>query len=400
MQLAIDNSSNNTLSKILIVDSGDQIRSEAAQYLNDTGYRIFEATKEEAVFATITENKPECVLFNLDSMSEKMNDLLVSILQTETELPVIVLAEASQNKLIVEALRLGASDFLIKPVLDLEVLEYAIERSLERNKLRQENLEYRKQLEKANSDLKNNLAVLEQDQQAGLLVQMKMLPLNPMQKGAYVFTHQIVPSLYLSGDFIEYVTVGTDHVVFFVADVSGHGASSAFVTVMLKNLTARMRSDFNRLGSDDILHPAEFLTQANAELLGTGIGKHATLFYAVLDTRQNSLVYAAAGQLPLPILIVNSEASYIEAAGSPVGLFEEIDYVEHQMDLPETFRLIVFSDGILEVLDEPTLAAKEVHLLDAAATAKGDTEAVLRLFGVDSEQKYPDDVAALIVDKH
>ena len=88
---------------------------------------------------------------------------------------------------VVEALRLGASDFLIKPIVDLEVLEHSIERSLERYSLRQENSRYRAQLEQANSVLKNNLAVLEQDQQAGLMVQMKMLPVSPMQKGLMYF---------------------------------------------------------------------------------------------------------------------------------------------------------------------------------------------------------------------
>ena len=150
---------------------------------------------------------------------------------------------------------------------------------------------------------------------------MKMLPVSPMQKSAYIFKHQIVPSVYLSGDFVEYVTVGNDHVVFFMADVSGHGASSAFVTVLMKNLTARMRSEYNRYNDVGILHPADFLAQANAELLGTAIGKHATLFYGVLDVQKNQLTYSVAGALPLPILISDGQARYLEGEGAPIGLF-------------------------------------------------------------------------------
>ncbi|MDG2035189.1 MAG: PP2C family protein-serine/threonine phosphatase, partial [Pseudomonadales bacterium] len=232
-----------------------------------------------------------------------------------------------------------------------------------------------------------------------LQVQMKMLPVSPMQKSAYIFHHQIVPSVYLSGDFVEYVTVGADHVVFFMADVSGHGASSAFVTVLMKNLTARMRSDYSRHGNDGILHPAEFLAQANAELLGTGIGKHATLFYAVLDTQNNRLTYSVAGALPVPILITDGEARYLEGQGAPVGLFEQTNYQEKTVDLPDKFRFMMFSDGILEVLGQDSLAKKEAFLLSEAPKMKADIESIFESFNVDESQQYPDDIALLVVDK-
>ena len=208
-----------------------------------------------------------------------------------------------------------------------------------------------------------------------------------------------MPSVYLSGDFVEYVTVGADHVVFFMADVSGHGASSAFVTVLMKNLTARMRSDYSRHDNDDILHPSEFLAQANAELLGTGIGKHATLFYAVLDTQNNRLTYSVAGALPLPLLIANGEARYLEGQGAPVGLFDETNYKEIAVDLPDKFRIMMFSDGILEVLQQESLAKKEAFLLSEAPKMKADIESVFNDFNVDDSQQYPDDIALLVVDK-
>ncbi|MBT8149162.1 MAG: fused response regulator/phosphatase [Pseudomonadales bacterium] len=391
---------NNSLAKVLIIDADGAMRDQVAGYLQNTGYNTFTAPDGETGLAMIQSEKPGCVLCDLNLPKLDGINVLRHIANADAELPIIVISGEGEMSDVVEALRLGASDFLIKPIVDLEVLEHAIERSLERYNLRQDNIRYRAQLEQANSVLKNNLAVLEQDQQAGLLVQMKMLPVSPMQKGAFVFRHQIVPSLYLSGDFIEYVTVGNDHVVFFVADVSGHGASSAFVTVLLKNLAARMRSDYNHLNREAILHPAEFLVQANAELMATGIGKHATLFYAVLNTRRNSLVYTVAGHLPLPILIADKETRYLEGHAGPVGLFEDAEYDEVELSLPDEFRLMVFSDGILEVIDEPSLAAKEKHLLTNKPPLRADPEAVLQNYAVDSSQKYPDDIAVLLVDKH
>jgi sigma-B regulation protein RsbU (phosphoserine phosphatase) len=91
------------------------------------------------------------------------------------------------------------------------------------------------------------------DQQAGRQVQMRMLPNSPLVIGDYLCSHTIIPSLYLSGDFTDYFTVDDHYLVFFMADVSGHGSSSAFATVLLKNLFARKRSDYLRRNEDTIL---------------------------------------------------------------------------------------------------------------------------------------------------
>ncbi len=395
----MDIPSSTDLVKVLIIDDDENVRHSIASYLRDSGYRTCEAVDGEEGLARMAIEKPELVLCDLRMPKLDGINVLKVIADAYSHVPIIVISGAGVMSDAVEALRLGASDYLIKPILDLEVLVHAIERSLERFSLRRENLKYRQQLEQANSELKTNLAVLEQDHQAGLQVQMKMLPVSPMQKSAYIFHHQIVPSVYLSGDFVEYVTVGADHVVFFMADVSGHGASSAFVTVLMKNLTARMRSDYSRHDNDDILHPSEFLAQANAELLGTGIGKHATLFYAVLDTQNNRLTYSVAGALPLPLLIANGEARYLEGQGAPVGLFDETNYKEIAVDLPDKFRIMMFSDGILEVLQQESLAKKEAFLLSEAPKMKADIESVFNDFNVDDSQQYPDDIALLVVDK-
>ncbi len=389
-----------SLVKVLIIDSDINQRENFAAHLANSGYQPIEVSDGAEALSVVSDEKPELILCELETVNEYRESILPIIAEENIDVPIIVTSGAGSMSDVVEALRLGVSDFLITPIQDMVVLEHAIERSLERISLRSENLKVRAQLEKANTELKNNLAVLEQDQQAGLQVQMKMLPHSPMQKAAYVFQHQIVPSLYLSGDFVEYISVGSDHMVFFVADVSGHGASSAFVTVLLKNLTARLRSDFNHHGRETVLHPAQYLEQANAELLATGIGKHATLFYAVLDIRKNTLCYASAGQLPLPILIGGDETVYLEAEGAPVGLFEDNSYQEVDIELPKQFRLMVFSDGILEVIDQPSLREKENYLLANASASRTEIEAVLNGFDVDLEKHYPDDVALLMIDKH
>lgn len=63
--------------------------------------------------------------------------------------------------------------------------------------------------EAANNELRATVKVLEQDQQAGRQVQLRMLPTTPLVLDDYVISHTVIPSLYLSGDFTDYFTVGS-----------------------------------------------------------------------------------------------------------------------------------------------------------------------------------------------
>ncbi len=143
------------------------------------------------------------------------------------------------------------------------------------------------------------MKVLEQDQQAGRQVQMRMLPATPLVLDDYVISHTVIPSLYLSGDFTDYFTVGENFVTFFMADVSGHGSSSAFATVLLKNLFARKRSDFLRRYDDSVLSPVAMLKRANKELLDLGCGKFATMVVGLLDmARQYAALQCGGASAP------------------------------------------------------------------------------------------------------
>ena len=271
--------------RILLIDDEDAVRDSMAAYLQESGYQILQASNGEQGLRMIDEHQPDVVLCDLKMPNVGGIELLRILADQHSTIPVIVISALGVMNDVVQALRLGASDYLIKPIADPEVLDHAISRCVEQGKLLRENQLYRQQLEEANLEYKESLQALQQDLLAGRQVQMKMLPPAPSYFGDYRFSHKIVPSLYLSGDFVDYFTVGDHHVVFFIADVSGHGASSAFVTVLLKNLFARKRSDYAHKGDEIVLSPSAMLETANRELLDTGIGKHVTLCVAGATAR-------------------------------------------------------------------------------------------------------------------
>ena len=293
----------------------------------------------------------------------------------------------------------SARDFFVYPVDDPQALGRSLQRCLRQRQVRRELEQSRQRLEATNTELRGTVKVLEQDQQAGRQVQLRMLPATPLVLGDYVFSHTVIPSLYLSGDFTDYFTVGEHHVTFFMADVSGHGSSSAFATVLLKNLFARKRSDLLRQNDDTIYSPVAMLKRANKELLDLGVGKFATMVVGVIDMQANTLCFSVAGHLPQPVLVSRAGARYLRGEGSAVGIMAEAEYEEHKIDLPASFMLALFSDGILEILPPKNLIEKEKYFLKVfEETADSPEELVTRL-GLDRVDTAQDDIAALFISK-
>ncbi|NIV97684.1 SpoIIE family protein phosphatase, partial [Candidatus Saccharibacteria bacterium] len=80
---------------------------------------------------------------------------------------------------------------------------------------------------------------LREDEEAGRRLQFQLLPRDNQSFGDYQFSRKLWTSLYLSGDFVDYFYIDEDHLGFYIADVSGHGVPSAFVTVLLKSYMNR-----------------------------------------------------------------------------------------------------------------------------------------------------------------
>lgn len=382
----------------LLIDGDDSHRGNLATHLYQAGYRVLQAATGEQGLALLAEHQPDVVLCDLSTPLISSASLLAATKGGVVETPVIVLASGGGMKEVLEALRFGASDYLSKPV-DHQMLEYAINRCLEQSRLRLENVHYRQELEQTNHELQLSLKVLEQDQLAGRQVQLNMLPTKPKHFGEYMFTHRIVPSFYLSGDFVDYFTVGNQHVVFFIADVSGHGASSAFVTVLLKNMFARKRSDFTHRNDNTILSPLGMLDVANRNLLNTDIGKHATLCVGVIDLSTHTLNYSVGGHLPLPILATGGKAEYLEGEGMPVGLFASAEFTEKALLLPNDFVLTLFTDGILEVLPGAGVIEQEQFLLERLQPQVETVEGVVAALEVQDVVDAPDDIAVLMISR-
>ena len=389
-----------TSAKLLLIDDDEVVRASLAAYLDDSGFQVLQAGNGLQGLEVFEREQPELIICDLRMPQIDGLELIRRINALDSEIPVIVVSGAGVMSDAVEALRLGAADYLIKPLEDLAVLEHSVRRALDRAHLRLENQRYREKLEAANRDLQASLHLLQEDQNAGRQVQMNMLPSTPWQADGLRFEHQIIPSLYLSGDFVDYFRVDERRVAFYLADVSGHGASSAFVTVLLKFMTTRLLYEWRRNGVLPEFKPSDVLGHINRGLINCKLGKHVTMLGGVIDEQSGELTYSIGGHLPLPVLYSGDEARYLEGRGLPVGLFNEATYNDLVMELPQSFSLTLMSDGILDLLPGDTLKDKEAALPRLVREAGGTLDGLRQVFGLANLPDMPDDIAVLALSRN
>ncbi len=389
-----------SVTRLLVIDDDTGVRNSMCVFLEDLGYDVAAAESAKQGLQHFRDNSPDLVVCDLRMPDMDGLRVLETITRESADTPVIVVSGAGMISDVVEALRLGAVDYLVKPIVDLAVLQHAIQSALRKTELEQENQQYKTELEEANTELQQNLDLLRQDHEAGRQAQLQLLPEPHAQFGAYSFSHAIIPSLYLSGDFLDYFEIDSRYLGFYIADVSGHGAASAFVTMMLKSLFNQPLRNYRTQGDSTVLQPEKILAYLNHEILLSNLGKYLTLFYGVIDREKNTLHYANAGHYPRPVLIQHGQREFLGQGSFPVGLFEWASYNAHQTTLADEFRLLLVSDGVLEVMALTGVAKKEELLHELVESDNDALDVLVERVRTRLPGMPPDDIALFQIERH
>lgn len=361
-------------SKVLAVEDADALASACHDPLNQ-------------LIVLLAENNPIDSAEQSATLRQLCEDYLV----------VVALDDAHRDQ-VADFFRLGVADVLTTNS-SAEVLEQILERVGDLAEARQRVSKYSAELEKTNVELQESLRLLKQDQLAGLEVQKSLMPESPLAFGDYEISHSITPSLYLSGDFVGYNFVLDRYLLFYFADVSGHGASSAFVTVLLRFMIGRvirrhmLEHDYVALAQA----PEGLVEYINNQLLATGLGKHLTIVAGSLDTETRQLRYVVGAQQPQPILISGGKAKFLPGKGKPAGIFEDASWVIEQIHLPERFALVLLSDGVYDLLPNKEIENKERTLLRYLSTSSDNIDQLKEALFIDYIEDPQDDISVLLL---
>jgi len=139
--------------RILLVESDPEISDLIArQALKPLGYQVRVVGDATRAMQDAVQFSPDVVLVNMDLPGLSGKDLIVALSSQGIETPLIVIAEAGQEGDVIQAFRLGASDYLRAPVREAEVVS-AVERALSQVRARTEREQLSQQLANTNKEL-------------------------------------------------------------------------------------------------------------------------------------------------------------------------------------------------------------------------------------------------------
>lgn len=143
--------------RILLVESDPDISDLVArQSLEPMGYQVITVSEVSSAIQEAVNASPALVIanFNLPGLSGK--DLLVALKAQGINVPTIILAKKGQEHDVMQTLRLGATDYLLWPVREAEVVS-AVERALSQSQGKQDLKNMEQRLKAANQELQQKV---------------------------------------------------------------------------------------------------------------------------------------------------------------------------------------------------------------------------------------------------
>ncbi|MEK8089478.1 sigma-54 dependent transcriptional regulator [Thermithiobacillus plumbiphilus] len=150
--------------RVLIVDDEPDIRESLREILEDEGYQILTAADSREADQLRRSGPVDLVLLDIWMPGEDGLALLKRWAENGLEQPVVMMSGHGTVETAVEATKLGAYDFIEKP-LSLEKTLLTIEHALEAARLRQENVDLRRQTRPVDAPSGNSVAINQLRQQ-------------------------------------------------------------------------------------------------------------------------------------------------------------------------------------------------------------------------------------------
>ncbi|HKZ55090.1 MAG TPA: response regulator [Anaerolineales bacterium] len=146
--------------RILAVDEDPQVLDLLArQVLEPLGYLVATADEAGRAIEQAINFSPDLILASLTLPGLTGKDLLVALRSQGMEVPVLVMAGQGMEADAIQAFRLGARDYLVKPLREAEVVA-ALEHALNEVRLRRERTQLAEQLAESNRQLERRVREL------------------------------------------------------------------------------------------------------------------------------------------------------------------------------------------------------------------------------------------------
>ncbi|MCU1246532.1 MAG: Serine phosphatase RsbU, regulator of sigma subunit [Acidobacteria bacterium] len=177
-------------------------------------------------------------------------------------------------------------------------------------------------------------------------IQAALLPLDtPSLAGTSVASHYRAATE-IGGDYFDFLTQPSGEIGIAFGDVSGHGLTSGIVMAMAKAaLLVQVNYDASPRAVLAVLNDIVMKTAPKRMLM--------TFFFGLLDPAAQTLRFSSAGHLdPYVYRAATRKLEALSSWGFPLGVKRRDTYREHLVEFESGDRLILYSDGLIEALDD------------------------------------------------
>ena len=333
--------------KILVVDDSTVNLALLRSMLEAEGFRTVTARDGASAREVGLREVPDLILLDVVMPGESGFATCAGLKSDSrtADIPVIFLSSLDDVKSKVQGLKTGGVDYVSKPVHPDEVLA----RVRVHLRIRANNQAIALEQKTCMEELKNA--------QRAILVRPSEIP------GAS-FEVFYSPLRETGGDFYDVFALSPDVYGYFVADVSGHGAGAAFLTVAVKALL--------RQYSSPLFSPEDTMRGVDAVMRQMmGAEQYLTACYARLNRRTGYLTVVSAGHPPLIAVGPSGTARIVEMDSEPIGIFGTLTLQAKQVQLGPGERFYLFTDGLIEATAGAGRRAGVERLVEACVAHRG-----------------------------
>jgi sigma-B regulation protein RsbU (phosphoserine phosphatase) len=355
-----------TRARILVVDDEPAMLRSVARILEGT-YDVASAPSPSEAIALIAAFKPDLAIVDVRMPEMDGFELMARLKAVRPDLDLILMTGSTETESkLVRAIRERAFYFIQKP-FDREVLLTLVARCLELRKLAEEN--------------RRHVGRLEGELREARTFQKSLLPPEESKVEGLAIAARYLPCSELGGDFYDYASAGRGRTTVLIADVSGHGASAAMLTGIVK---AAFRS-----AQTDAYEPSAVIGRISASLRDLADHMMVTAFCARFTREERMVEYVNAGHPPGILIRDDGEHVLLASTGPLISpVFPNPVFEQKTMRLGAAQSLLLYTDGIVEAQADsqefglPALLAlvdrrearearetRESHLLDAILAA-------------------------------
>jgi len=177
-------------------------------------------------------------------------------------------------------------------------------------------------------------------------IQAALLPVDAPELAGASFASHYRAATEIGGDYFDFLTMPNGDIGIAFGDVSGHGLTSGIVMAMAKSaLLVQVGYDPSPCAVMNVLNDIVMKTAPKRIMM--------TFFFGLLDPVTQTLRFSSAGHLdPYVFRAGARRLESLSSWGFPLGVKRREPFTEHTVDFDDGDRLILYSDGLIEAIDD------------------------------------------------